>query len=297
VTPTGAKAQVLEPNLTIGELGRRTGLTPAVLRMWETRHGFPTPRRLESGHRRYSDEDVELVQQVLRRRDAGIRLDVAIAEAVGSTVTGSSSVFADRRRRHPQLAPYRLRKSTLLALSWALEDEFCARAERPVLFGAFQDKRFYEAAAPRWRELARVARSAMAFGDFGSAATSAGSADDAPRSGPITVHLESDAPMRREWVVVCDAPELAACLVAWELPGQDEVPDRHRIFESLWTVDPRAVRDAARVCAQVANTAGVPEAQALLYDLADAPPPTVPDIVGATALLNRVVAYVDRFGT
>lgn len=279
---------MLEPNLTIGDLARRTGLTPPVLRMWESRHGFPTPHRLASGHRRYSEEHVELVRQVLRRRDAGIRLDVAIAEARGSTPPGTSSVFAEIRRRHPRLTPYRLRKSTLLALSWALEDEFCARAERPVLFGAFQDERFYQAAAPRWRELARVARSTMVLGDFTSP-------EDFPRGGPIPVHLAADAPLRREWAVVCDAPDLSACLTAWELPGQTEVPDRHRIFESIWTVDPRAVRDAARVCAQVAQSAGVVEAQALLYELADEPSTAMPDVAGTTALMNRVVAYVDRF--
>ena len=223
------------------------------------------------------------------RRDAGIRLDVAIAEAIGSTLSGTPSVFAELRKRHPHLAPYRLRKSTLLALSWALEDEFCARAERPVLFGAFQEERFYDSAEPRWRKLARVARSTIVFGDFTAP-------EEFPRGGPIPVQLAPDAPMRREWTVVCDASDLAACLTAWELPGQGAVADRSRIFESLWTVDPRAVRDASRVCAQVAHGAGVPEAQALLYDLADNPPVGVTDIVGATALLNRVVSYVDRFG-
>jgi DICT domain-containing protein len=232
---------------------------------------------------------VELVRQVIRRRDAGIRLEVAIAEALGSTPPGAASVFAEIRRRHPALAAYRLRKSTLLALSWALEDEFCALAERPVLFGAFQEDRFYEAAAPRWRELARVARSTMVLGDFSSP-------DDFPRSGPVPVPLPPDAPMRREWVVVCDAAGLSACLSAWELPGQADVPERDRMFEALWTVDPRAVRDAARVCAQVAQSAGVAEARSLLYDLADEPAAVVPDIAGATALMNRVVAYVDRFG-
>jgi DICT domain-containing protein len=288
VTTTEADAQVLEPNLTIGDLADQTGLTPAVLRMWESRHDFPRPHRLPSGHRRYTRADVDLVRQVLRRRDAGIRLDVAIAEAVGAAAPAAPSVFAEIRRRHPALVPHRLHKSTLLALSWALEDEFCARADRPVLFGAFQEERFYRAAAPRWRELARVARSTMVLGDFDAP-------EEFPRGGPIPVPLGTDAPMRREWVVVCDAPDLSACLTAWELPGQTTVADRDRVFESLWTVDPRAVRDAARVSAQIAQRAGVAEAQALLYELAGEPPSTVPDIAGATILMNRVVAYVDRF--
>jgi hypothetical protein len=68
------------------------------------------------------------------------------------------------------------------------------------------------------------------------------------------------------------------------------------VFESVWTIEPRAVRDAARVCAQVAQSAGVGEAGPLLYELADAPSPGVIDLVGATTLFNRVVAYVDRLG-
>ena len=85
-------------------------------------------------------------------------------------------------------------------------------------------------------------------------------------------------------------------LTAWELPGQSTVPDRHRLFESLWTVEPRAVRDAARVCARVAQEHGVAEATPLLYELADDPLPGVLDARSVTTLFNRVVAYVDRFG-
>jgi DICT domain-containing protein len=181
-----------------------------------------------------------------------------------------------------------LRKSTLLALSWAIEDEFCARAERPVLFGAFQDERFYRAAAPRWRELARVARSTMVLGAFTAP-------DEFPRGGPVPVPLPDDSPIRREWVVACDAPDLSACLAAWELPGQHGTADRDRLFESVWTVDPRAVRDASRVCARAAQSAGVAEAQALLYELAEEPPSVVIDVAAATTMMNRVVAYVDRF--
>lgn len=100
--------------------------------------------------------------------------------------------------------------------------------------------------------------------------------------------------MRREWAVVCDAFDSTACLSAWELPGQTDVPDRQRIFEALWTVDPIAVRDAARVAAGVAAGAGVLSAQPLLYELADPPADRVTSPAGVTALFNRVVAYVDR---
>ena len=96
--------------------------------------------------------------------------------------------------------------------------------------------------------------------------------------------------MRREWAVVCDAPDYPAMLTAWELPGQSTRPDRQRLFEAIWTVEPAAVRDAARACAQVAQQLGHPEAAPLLYELADDPAPPPVALQQAASLLNRVVA-------
>lgn len=276
-----------EGELTIGDVARRAGVSTAVLRMWESRHGFPTARRLASGHRRYTEADVDLVRQVLRRKAAGTRLEVAIAEASASAVPATPSIFAELRRRHPTLAVHRLRKSTLIALSWAIEDECCAVADHPVLFGAFQRGRFYEASAGRWAELARVARSAVVFADeWDRGARASG--------GPVRVDLAPDAPMRREWAVVCDAPDSAACMSAWELPGQAATPDRERVFETVWTVDPVAVRDAARVAATVAAGAGLAGAGPLLAELAEPVVPQGSTPSAVTALFNRVLAYVDR---
>ena len=277
-------------DLTIGDLAERTGLSQATLRMWEQRHGFPVPERLSSGHRRYRETDVDQVREVVRRRDAGTRLDVAIAETralTDRTPAPASSVYADLRRLHPHLMPYRLRKSTLLALSWAIEDEFCAKADRAHLFGSFQKGTYYAPARERWAELARVAGSAFVFADF-----------DAPRAGsrPVEVALPEDAPLRREWLVVCDSLDLPAALTAFELPGQGGVPDRDRLFEAVWTVDPAAVRDAARTCARIAADMVPAEAAPVLYDLADRPAPAVADLASVTHMFNRVVAYVDRYG-
>jgi DICT domain-containing protein len=258
--------------------------------MWESRHGFPRPARLDSGHRRYTDGDVELVKRVIRRRDAGARLDVAIAEVALAQAgvqepPGAPSLYATLRRTYPQLQPQRLKKATLIALSWAIEDECCARAERPIIFGGFQKGRYFRSARERWGELARIARSSMAFADF----------TESPQ--PVTdlalIHLPDDSPMRREWAVVCDAPDYPAMLTAWELPGQSTVPDRSRLFEAIWTVEPAAVRAAARACAQVALQLGHAEAAPLLYELAENPPVPPPEMLKATSLLNRVVAYID----
>lgn len=277
-----------EHSLSIGDLARSTGVNAATIRMWEQRHGFPEAVRALGGHRRYSPATVDLIGQVQRRREAGLKLEMAIAEARLATAPAAPSVFAEMRRKHPHLERHRLRKSTLLALSWALEDECAARAERPVLFGAFQEQRFWNPSRSRWNELARVARHCLVMAEF----TEPADADERPTRVP----LDAETPMRREWNVVVDAVDLPAMLAAWELPGQSEVPDRHRLFEAVWTVDPRAVRDASRVCARVASDLGVEEAAPLLYELADEAPAAPLDPAGATTLFNRVVAYVDRLG-
>jgi DICT domain-containing protein len=285
--------------LTIGDLAGRTGLAPATLRAWEARHGFPVPSRRASGHRRYDERDVALVRQVLRRREAGVRLDVAIADAAASRsvlTSGTTSVFAELRGSYPHLAPQKLRKQTLLALTWAMEDEGCARAQRARLFGAFQRAEFYRRARPRWRELARTAEVTVVLADFGADSGADSGVDTSSRTGAPgvdAVHLPDEAPMRREWALVCDAPDHAAALAAWEIPGQADVPDRDRVFEAVWTLDPREVRDAARVCARLVD-ALEPDHRHDWSALEEVPPAAPADLRAATALFQRMTEYLDR---
>ena len=277
-------------SLSIGDLAERTGVAPATLRRWEQRHGFPVPDRLESGLRRYSEADVAGVQEVLGRREAGVRLDAAIAEVLAGAQRAAepraASVWAELRRHHREVPVHRLTKQTLLSLSWAIEDEFAAKAERAHLFGLFQAEQYYRPARRRWRELSRVAGSAYAF--------YAPADPDAPApEGATPVLLDDDSPVRREWAVVCDSHDLPVVLTAWELPGQEGVPDRERLFESAWTIDPTAVRRAARTCAALAAQAGAGGTAAVQFALADEPAPVAADLAAVSALFSRVVAYVD----
>ncbi len=274
--------------LTIGDLARRTGLNAATLRMWEERHGFPVPQRLPSGHRRYDARTVDLVAQVLRRRDGGMRLETAIGEVSAAAREPALSVFAELRRSQPHLQPQRLRKATLIALSRALEDECCARAQRPWLFGAFQQERYYRRSQARWADLARSARGTWAMAELPVERVPG----DGSGAGPVLVGLPPTAAMTREWSVVCLAADLPAALSAWELPGQEGVPEPERLFESVWTVAPGPVRDAARCCAELVTGLGV-DASAVLED-ADRPVSAgAGNLAQAVTLFNRVLAYVD----
>lgn len=210
-----------------------------------------------------------------------------LRDAVQEPHDDGSSIFAELTRRHPEAPVLRFGKRTLLALSWAIEDLFCTRAERPVLFGAFQQREFFEAAEPRWEELARVALRAVVFADFGETSAPEGSA-------LARVDLGEQAPMLQEWTVVCDSPTHAVVLAAREVPGQESVPDARRLFDAVWSVDARAVRDAARACARVAHENGYDGAAPLLFHLAEAPHAAALDPAAASAIFTEVVGYLDR---
>ena len=199
--------------LSIGEVSRRTGIPVAGLRNWEQRYGLPRPQRLPNGRRRYRESDCLLLEEVLRGRAQGRSLAAAMAHALsGAGPFRDTSIFAGLRRRHPGLQVHVMAKAMLLALTHAIEDECCARAQRPVLVGAFQRQRFYRQARPRWTDLARTAAQTLVFADFGQRS---------PQSGPLAeIPIAEDSPLRREWALVCDAPDHPACLAGWEHPGQ-----------------------------------------------------------------------------
>jgi DICT domain-containing protein len=274
-----------QDGLSIGELARRTGVPAATLRSWEDRYGFPRPQRLNGGHRRYAEGDTALIAEILRLRSSGMSLQAAIGQAAAREPHAELSVFAGLRRRHPSLVPTELRKPTLLAITRAIEDECCARAEQAVLFAGFQRERFYRSVTARWAELARTARLVAVFADF---AQSSG-----PQAAPLTVRIPADAPLRREWFLVCAAPEYSAFVSAWEVPAQHSTPDAERRFEVLWSVEPPAVRDAAVICAQLACVLS-PGLDPVLADLPPTPPaPASADLQRAIGLFNRMAAYLD----
>jgi MerR family transcriptional regulator, light-induced transcriptional regulator len=274
--------------IAIGELVARTGVAEGTLRMWERRHGFPEPERLPSGHRRYRESDVELVRRVVRERDAGLSLAAAIARVRNGADEAEPSVFAGLRRRRPDLQPIRLRKPILLALSRAIEDESCARAERPLLFGSFQRVRFYRQSQRRWRDFARTAELAAVFADFARVRL--------PADGPAELPVARSAPLTREWAIVCDAPGHAVCLAGTEVAATQRTRDDARSFDVVWSVEPAVVRVATEVCLAMVR-ASAPELVERLPDRASASqagPPSDEQLRLAAAITTRTLGGLDR---
>ncbi|MGH8909448.1 MAG: DICT sensory domain-containing protein [Egibacteraceae bacterium] len=269
--------------LSIGDVAARTGVTAATLRMWESRHGFPHARRLPGGHRRYSEGDCAAVAAVVRERETGLSLEAAIERVLQMSRAEETSIFAGLHRRWPELTPRVLPKHAVLQLTRAIEDECCAQADRPLLIGCFQRERFYRACQPRWRAMARTADATIVLARFPQHRRD-------PAGGPIEIALDARAPLLREWAVICDGPRFAACLSGWEPAGQ-RVADGLRQFETLWTVEPTLVREAARIAltavARAAPDLPLPDAAQAHHR------PLAPESLRTlTALTNRMVTYL-----
>jgi len=73
-------------HLRISTVAERTGLSEGVLRMWERRYGFPRPRRTGGNYRTYSEEEIELINQVVVHMKHGL----AASEAIGTVLAAPS---------------------------------------------------------------------------------------------------------------------------------------------------------------------------------------------------------------
>ncbi len=78
----------------IREVSRLTGVNPVTLRAWERRYGLIQPTRTDSGHRLYSQADIEAVRSIL----AWIERGVAVSK-VGKILARNSAT------RAPSAAP------------------------------------------------------------------------------------------------------------------------------------------------------------------------------------------------
>jgi len=79
--------------LRIGELSRRVGVSPEVLRAWERRYGVLRPTRSEGGFRLYSTADEDRVRRMLALQQEGLSPAVA-ARTAAAEDDGASAASA-----------------------------------------------------------------------------------------------------------------------------------------------------------------------------------------------------------
>lgn len=100
--------------LPIREVARLTGVNPVTLRAWERRYGLITPQRTGKGHRLYSNEHVQRIQQIVQWLNRGVSVGQIKAlldsrpvasqtdqhgawQAMRQDITGSIAALAERR--------------------------------------------------------------------------------------------------------------------------------------------------------------------------------------------------------
>jgi DNA-binding transcriptional MerR regulator len=71
------------PGLRIGEVARRTGMTIAALRAWETRYGLLAPARTAGGQRLYREADITRVRAVRQLVAEGWSVAGAVSQVLG----------------------------------------------------------------------------------------------------------------------------------------------------------------------------------------------------------------------
>ena len=88
----------IDATLRIGELSRRAGVSPELLRAWERRYGLLRPTRSSGGLRLYSPADVERVRRMQHHLAEGVAAAEAAALAVRDADEPTAALDAERVR-------------------------------------------------------------------------------------------------------------------------------------------------------------------------------------------------------
>ncbi|MCX6394289.1 MAG: MerR family transcriptional regulator [Solirubrobacterales bacterium] len=272
-------------NLTIKEVSQRTGLAASTIRMWEHRYGFPAPARTDSGYRHYTDEEIAQIKSVIAYRDRGLSLPVAVERVMMSDTPAEPSIYAAVATADGAPVPQVLRKTTLHALSRAMEHEAVAQGTAAICFGSFQHESFYRPVENRYAQIARSSDATVVFADF------AKMSDNGPGK-PIEVPIKAEDALGNEWTVIIDSPGYAACLIGWEQPQASSNASETK-FEAIWTVEPKVVRRASEVAARLAGRHDAALGERLQQMLSDRPLASTDNTQSLTNLTNRIVKYVE----
>jgi DICT domain-containing protein/signal transduction histidine kinase len=126
-----------------------------------------------------------------------------------------TSVLADLLQVLPQLRPQMYFKSSLIALSHAMEDQVLASLDQHLVIASFQRERFYRQEAHRYRRIAERTEQLYVL--------SAPETDFTNGSGAYeTVAFEPTDGLSQEWHLVVIGQNYATCLVCRERKATDD---------------------------------------------------------------------------
>ncbi len=160
-----------------------------------------------------------------------------------------TSVVEDLLKALPQLHPQIYFKSSLTALSHAMEDQILAGtgADQPLVIANFQQERFYQQEASRYLRIASLSPHVYVL-------AAPESSFESKSQEYETIAFEPEDELSNEWHLVVISQAYASCLICRECPvsQQPDIPellamDQARRFEGIWTFDRQVSCQAAQI--------------------------------------------------
>jgi DICT domain-containing protein/signal transduction histidine kinase len=154
----------------------------------------------------------------------------------------SDSVLTELLSQHSHLRPHLYFKSSLTALSRAMEDLVLAGADRPLVIATFQEERFYRQEAHRYQRIA--ARTDRAY------VLSVMESSKIPATDYVLIPIDPQDGLAQEWNLVVIGTNSAACLICQERTGEwtnAQGLESSQRFDGIWTFDRQIAIDAAQI--------------------------------------------------
>ena len=151
----------------------------------------------------------------------------------------------------PNLRPQMYFKTSLTALSHAMEDQVLAGSDRPLMIASFQQERFYRQEAHRYLRLADITPQVYIL-----AAADTKLANTDRDTHHETIAFDKEDALIDEWHLVVLGEQYTACLICREHTQRSQKPkiisgvpalDQSRRFEGIWTLDRHVCEQAAYI--------------------------------------------------
>ena len=143
----------------------------------------------------------------------------------------------------PQLRPRLYFKTSLTALSHAMEDHILAGMGGSLVIASFQQERFYQQEANRYLRIAQLSDQLYVLSGEGTSFSSNS------HSNYETIIFGPEDALTQEWHLVVIGFDYQACLICRERLSTDDQSslDQTRRFEGIWTQDRYVSQQAAKI--------------------------------------------------
>lgn len=162
----------------------------------------------------------------------------------------SDSVVESLLQAIPQLRSQLFFKTSLTALSHAMEDQVLSGKEKPLVIASFQQERFYRQEASRYQRISEISDQVYVL-------SAAGTSFEDGADLYETIAFDEDDALTLEWHLVVIGAQYSACLICRErdaaisivpppTPGAPTL-DQTRRFEGVWTQESIVCHRAANI--------------------------------------------------